>query len=148
MNRVFLVNTTAPSSRPRCALVLVRCRLQLSTRGSGFPLPNRATFKAHRIEHHKFHSVWKRYSVGERGSPYILALFRAGLRLPQARFVECGFRKHFSKPLSVTPFPWSTQVAKTVLDVREAEQDARAKSRILVLAASPASVDAVGKSTF
>jgi hypothetical protein len=40
----------------------------------------------------------------------------------------------------------SAQVVKIVLDVREAEQDVRVKSRILIVAASPSLVKAVGKS--
>jgi hypothetical protein len=39
----------------------------------------------------------------------------------------------------------SAQVVKTVLDVREAEQDVRVKSRILIVAATPSSVNKVGK---
>ncbi|GAQ81073.1 ATP-dependent RNA helicase DDX5/DBP2 [Klebsormidium nitens] len=48
----------------------------------------------------------------------------------EQRFVYCSEDKK------------AQRVVKTVLDVREAEQEARAKSRILVLAATPASVNA------
>lgn len=41
----------------------------------------------------------------------------------------------------------SAQVVKIVLDVREAEQDVRVKSRILIVAATPSSVKAVGKTS-